>query len=158
MIQERMRAAREHKRRVDPILNADIYIPLEPGAQKRVSERVSVINDAVTSYKRECRFIPCPYAYTRPDDTAYQHYLDVYEANQNYYLEHRSDYNDEDFCNAVRELENWFVRIAEPCILKVDHDGWMLRENKRMKGVSHYCDETIRSVLLTREKGKSKGR
>lgn len=151
-----MRTARGHEKKIDPILNADIYIPTDPGAQKRVAEKVSAINKAVTSYKGECNFIPCPYAYIFPDDNTYQRYLDVYESNQNYYQAHRDDYNDEDFYRAVRELEDWFVRIAEPCILRVDYEGWLIREERRKKGVSHYCNEEIRGILLRHNKGVKK--
>jgi hypothetical protein len=145
-----IRPAKGHVRSIDPLLNADIYIPTEPGLQKRIAANVSIINEAVSSFRADVRFIPCPDAYINPNDYQYQHYLDVYEANQNYYIINRKDYDDKDFYNAVRELEDWFVRVVEPCVTSVDYEGWCKRERKRITGISHYCAKELRLVLKRR--------
>lgn len=147
-----VKPAKQYVRRVDPIVNADIYMPLEPGIQKKVSDNVTIINSAVSSFQRSRSFIPCPTAFRQPNDELFQRYLDVYQANQLYYLDHRKDYNDSDYYLALRELEDWFVSISEPCCLQVDYEGWCKREKKRLKGISYYCEEEAREVMLGQRK------
>lgn len=133
-------------------LDAEIFIPLDRGYQKKISEYVTVVNDVVSSRPdTKYKFIPCPDAKVYPNDDEYQSYLDVYYNNQQFYIQNKNTVTPEDFRGALRELESWFVQINEPCHSLDDIQSWKTREEKRHSGVSHYCDPEARDVLQIRK-------
>jgi len=97
------------------------------------------IRDANSKQKPEP--LPLTKCGNKPDLITFFKCLDVYENNQSYYSDNIEE---------LIKLEKWFNKISEP----YSRDpGWVNRENNRkIFGISDYCDSDVRKLLLPNRK------
>ena len=85
--------------------------------------------------------LPLTICSNKPDLITFFKCLDVYENNQSYYSDNIEE---------LIKLEKWFSKISEPYSRDPE---WATRENNRkVFGISDYCDEDIRKFLLPKRK------
>jgi len=135
-------STQQFKRPLNPDSKDELLFYLGGNISSAVKEGKLIANsirDANAKQKREP--LPLTNCSNKPDLITFFKCLDVYENNQDFYVDSISE---------LIELEKWFSKISEP--YSRDQD-WVKRENNRkVYGVSDYCDTEIRKLLLSNRK------
>ena len=138
----------------DPMLTASIYLDRTNRDYNFVSNKMRTISQNTMNLQKQYKNVlkPLPKITGRITPNKFEEALSIYENNQVYYQDRldEPDHDVDKISQKLQELENWFIKIAEPKPRdSKEIPEWITREQfKNDHGVTMYCDKELYKYIL----------